>query len=77
MQLGAVRSPEAANKEWDHLKRTIPELGPMQLTVVRADLGAEKGIYYRIQAGPLSNDNAKLLCDALKTRNQGCLVVKP
>ncbi|MBI1778894.1 MAG: SPOR domain-containing protein [Proteobacteria bacterium] len=77
VQLGSVQSADAANKEWERLKRTVPEVAPMQLTVVRADLGGEKGVFFRIQAGPLSGENAKLLCEALKTRNQGCLVVKP
>ena len=43
----------------------------------RVDLGA-KGIFYRVQAGPIADGNvAERSCAALKARHVGCLVVKP
>jgi len=43
----------------------------------RVDLG-EKGVFYRVQAGPLADAAAaERLCAELKERKQGCIVVKP
>jgi hypothetical protein len=47
------------------------------LTVERADLGS-KGIYYRVQAGPLADRaHAAALCDALKNDSVPCHIVVP
>jgi hypothetical protein len=74
----AVRSPEEAAREWDRLKKQLPELQPLALTVVRVDLGAEKGVFFRVQAGPLPSDaQARDFCEAMKSKKQGCLVVRP
>lgn len=78
VQLAAVRSDEAARQEWNRLKnRYKEELGTLTLTVQRVDLGAGKGIYHRIQAGPLDEAAAERACAALKAKNQACLVVRP
>ena len=78
MQLAAVRSDEAAKQEWNRLKnRYKEELGALSLTVQRVDLGAGKGVYHRIQAGPLDEEAAERACTALKAKNQACLVVRP
>lgn len=78
LQLGAVRSEEAAKQEWEKLKRAQPDLlGKLSLTTSRADLG-DKGIYYRIQAGPIADAAvATQSCATLKSRNVGCILVKP
>ena len=45
--------------------------------VQRADLGA-KGVFYRLQAGPLADaGRAKGLCETLARRNVRCLVITP
>ena len=78
VQLAAVRSDEAAKQEWNRLKnRYKEELGALSLTVQRVDLGAGKGVYHRIQAGPLDEASAERACTALKAKNQACLVVRP
>lgn len=78
VQLAAVRSDEAAKQEWNRLKnRYKEELGALTLTVQRVDLGAGKGVYHRIQAGPLDEAAAERTCAALKAKNQACLVVRP
>ena len=78
LQLGAVRSEEAAKQEWQRLQRAQPDiLGKLTLTAARVDLG-EKGIFYRIQAGPIADGaDAAQSCAALKSRNVGCILVKP
>ena len=78
LQLGAVRSEAAARESWQRLKVAQPDiLGKLALAMPRVDLG-EKGIYYRIQAGPIADGaEAERSCAALKARHVGCLLVKP
>lgn len=74
IQLAAVRSADAAQKEWARLQTANKDLlGGLTMNVVTANLG-ERGIYYRIQAGPAA-DPADL-CAKLKARNVGCIVVR-
>jgi hypothetical protein len=77
LQLGSVRSPEAAKQEWQRLQQKNRDvLGSLGFATVRADLG-ERGIYYRIQAGPLADAaSGQRVCEALKQRGLGCLLVK-
>lgn len=79
VQLAASRSEPAVKSEWDRLRRrNVDLLGDLRLQVTRIDLGASKGIFYRLRAGPLTDENAaKALCERLKQRKLGCLVVKP
>jgi cell division septation protein DedD len=78
LQLGALKTEDAAKAEWQKLqKQQADVLGKLSLTVSRVDLGA-KGVYYRIQAGPVADaDAAAQDCAALKSRNVGCILVKP
>jgi hypothetical protein len=79
IQLAALRTDERAKKEWKRLKKAFPDiLGTMKLVVVRVDLGEDKGIFYRLRAGPLASKlDAKAACDKLTKLNQGCLVIRP
>jgi len=79
VQLAASRTESAVRSEWDRLRRRhIDLLGVLNLQVMRIDLGGTKGIFYRLRAGPLVNSaSAKALCERLKQRKLGCLVVKP
>lgn len=79
VQLAAARSEKAVTSEWDKLQRRNTDLlGKLQLQVTRIDLGSTKGTFYRLRAGPLaSSAEAKSLCERLKQRKLGCLVVKP
>jgi hypothetical protein len=78
LQLGALKTEEAAKTEWLKLQRQNSDvLGKLSLSVSRVDLGA-KGTYYRIQAGPVADEGrAAQDCAALKSRNVGCILVKP
>ena len=77
VQLGALRSPDLAAHEWARLKRANADiLGSLSASPVRADLG-DKGIFYRIEAGPLgSPEAAARLCGELKKRSIGCILVR-
>jgi cell division septation protein DedD len=78
LQLGALKTEDAAKAEWQKLQKQHTDvLGKLSLTVSRVDLGA-KGVYYRIQAGPIADaGQAAQDCAALKSRNVGCILVKP
>jgi SPOR domain len=77
VRLGALRSPEAARDEWARLKRENPDLlGNLRANAVGVDLG-DKGIYYRIMAGPFADAAAaERLCRELKQRNRGCILAR-
>jgi cell division septation protein DedD len=78
LQLGALRTEEAAKTEWLKLQRQNTDvLGKLSLAVSPIGLGA-KGTYYRIQAGPIAEEGrAAQACAALKSRNVSCILVKP
>jgi hypothetical protein len=73
VQLGAVKSEAAASAEWVKLKKAHPELASLSMSVAKVEI-PNKGTYYRIQAGPVS-DGASV-CGAVKARGQDCLVVR-
>lgn len=79
IQLAALRSQDRAEAEWKRLRAAHTDLlGRLGLSIVRVDLGGDKGIFYRLRAGPLADANAaKALCTELSGRNVGCLVVRP
>ena len=76
-QLASVSSRALALSEWDRLKKQNTDLlGPLALNVQSVKL--ERGTFYRIQAGPLTDRAAASgLCGKLKSRNQDCLIVAP
>ena len=77
IQLAAVKTEQAAAAEWGRIEKANPELAQLSMTPTRVDLG-DKGIFYRVQAGPLADAAAaERLCTELKERKQGCIVVKP
>lgn len=77
LQLGSLRSPEAAREDWARLKRDNPDLlGKLTAVAVRTDLG-DKGIYYRVLAGSFGDAaTAEKLCGELKRRNLGCVLAR-
>ncbi len=79
VQVAAVRSSEAAYGGWQRLQAQHEDLlGKLKLTVQRVDLGPEKGVFYRVQAGPLADRAAaRDLCTKLSLRRVGCLIVRP
>lgn len=79
IQLGSVRSAAGAQQEWARLQKQHPDLlGSLALNMQRADLGPGKGVFYRIQGGPLADKAAAdALCDRLKAARVGCLAVEP
>jgi cell division septation protein DedD len=79
VQLGALRASSEAEHEWQRLqKRHGDLLGQLSVNIQRVDLGQGKGIFYRIQAGPLAGrEAAAALCGKLKSAGVVCIAVKP
>jgi len=77
VQLASVTSKTGAHSEWGKLQdEYAAQLSQVSYRVQEADLG-ERGIYYRIQAGPMSKDSADKICGEIKAQKPGgCLVVK-
>jgi len=79
VQLAAARSQEGAESEWEKLRSKNQDLlGSLRLTVIKADLGQARGVFYRLRAGPIADEtSARELCSQLTKRQVGCLVIKP
>lgn len=78
LQLGSVRTLESAQQEWDRLEAQNGDvLTNLGYVAARVDLGA-RGIFYRIQAGPVADAAAAdRTCKELKRRGVGCIIIKP
>ena len=78
LQLGAMRTPESAQQEWERLQHQHGDvLGKLAYAAPRVDLGS-RGVFYRIQAGPIAAAaDANRACNQLKQRGVSCLLVKP
>jgi len=78
VQLGSYRKEPAAKSAFTMLKNRLPGvIGAKQQKVEFADLGPDKGIFYRLQLGPFdSRAAAQAFCVRLKEYGQGCYVVK-
>ena len=77
VRLASLRSPDAAREAWVRLKRDNPDLlGRLSAVAVRIDLG-DKGIYYRVEAGPVADAAAaQRLCSELRRRKLGCILAR-
>ncbi len=77
LQLGSLRSEEAARQEWERIKHKNTDLlGSLSASPMRADLG-DKGIYYRVQTVPVADQaTAERICGELKQRSIGCIIAR-
>jgi hypothetical protein len=68
LQLASLPSQPEAERAGAALKARYADLlGKLDLTIHRADLGASKGVWYRVFAGPLAeHDDAVRLCERLR-----------
>jgi|GEM_PF-2089342 len=77
VQLASYRSEADAMSGWSKLSaRAGSTLGGMEPVVRRADLGPDKGIYYRLRTQGFAKADAQSLCQSLKARDIDCLVVR-
>lgn len=74
VQMASVQDQARAGEEWGKLQAKYSALSGAAYRVQRKDLG-EKGVFFRIQAGPFSKTAAASKCDAVKQAGGGCFVV--
>ena len=77
VQVASLRSQAEAQAEWDRLQGAHARLlAQLPLALQKTDL-PDKGTYYRLRSGPFAEAGTpKQLCQALKARDQACLVVR-
>ncbi|MDX1581669.1 MAG: SPOR domain-containing protein [Alphaproteobacteria bacterium] len=78
VQLASLRERRAAEDFIAQLQRRHSTvLAGTELEVEEADLGAERGTFYRVKTAALpSAEAASAMCDTFKSRNMGCLTVR-
>lgn len=75
VQVAAVDAEGKAAAEWQRLQRKFAgELGGLSMRTVRVEL--PKGIFYRIQGGPVDEARAKQICAAMAAQGAGCSIVR-
>jgi len=78
VQIASYRSEAEATVGWQTLTTEQKDLlSGLPHTVEKADLGAGKGVYYRLKAGAFADAKAaKTLCTDLKNHSIDCMVVE-
>ncbi len=78
IHLTSIREEADAAAEWRRLQSLFrAPLADLDLSVMRADLGAGRGVWYRIQGGPLLRTEARTRCASFAARKHWCRVVPP
>ncbi len=77
IQIGSVSSDAQARRLWKQQSEKNGDLlGALSLNIQQATIKGRT--YYRVQGGPLSGRaSARGLCNELKKRQMGCIVVRP
>lgn len=77
IQLGSFKDETAANKAWTMLKKQyLSIIGSLEPRIEKADLGA-KGVFWRLQAGSVSETEGEKICADLKAKGAGaCIIAK-
>ena len=78
VQLASMRSATAAAQTWDTLVAKHGDvLGSLELVIQKITLDEGRGIYYRVQAGPVATeDDGARICATLRQRKAACIVVR-
>jgi hypothetical protein len=77
IQLGAYRDTAGAKKDWEKLGKKYPDLlGSLTMKTQKVNVPG-KGLFYRLQAGKVTEVAAKDICDTIrKSHTGGCILVK-
>ena len=79
VQLASFRSLDAAEAAWENLSIRVPYLlGDLSPTIIKVDLAATGGVFFRLQAGAFPDlEAAAALCQSLTAEALDCLIVRP
>ncbi len=74
LHIASYRTEQAAKTGWDEsVTRNKAALGSLKPIIRRVDLGAGKGVFYRLMAGTFKSvADAEAVCIQLKQNNQFC-----
>ncbi|MDR3326376.1 MAG: SPOR domain-containing protein [Rhodospirillaceae bacterium] len=76
VQLGSLKTEEDAKNEWLRIKKFNKDvLGSFDGNIVRI-MFANNEIFWRIRIGPMTEEQARNICDNLSKRSQVCFFVK-
>ncbi len=73
VQLASIKDSSKTMESWKELTQKYASLQNISFRTQRADIEG-KGTFYRIQAGPLSKEQAQQLCDQIKAASGSCFV---
>jgi hypothetical protein len=77
VQVASVKNEDVAKSTWARLQSAHGDvMANLRMQAVRVDLG-DKGVWYRVQAGPLDEKQAHNVCTTLKSRKADCVTVPP
>lgn len=77
VQIASVKSEDVAKSTWARLQSAHGDvLSNLRMQAVKVDLG-DRGVWYRVQAGPLDEKQAHSVCANLKSRRTDCVSVPP
>lgn len=77
IQVASVKNEDVAKSTWARLQSAHGDvMANLRMQAVRVDLG-DKGVWYRVQAGPLDEKQAQSVCSTLRTRKSDCVLVPP
>lgn len=77
IQLGSYKAAAGATTDWEKLKNKFPDLlGSLAMKTQKVDIPG-KGTFHRLQAGPLTEEKARAICEQIKKQNAGgCVLAK-
>lgn len=77
IQIASLRASDAARGAWDRVQAANKDiLGNLDFFVEKVNLGEKRGVYYRVQGGPIRDRaTAASICDQLHKRSVSCIVV--
>src|SRR5262249_12562801 len=77
VQIASVKNEDIAKSPWARRQAAHGDvLGSLRMQPTKVDLG-DKGVWYRVQAGPLDEKQAQSVCSTLKSRKSDCVIVPP
>ncbi|MDI9637505.1 SPOR domain-containing protein [Kamptonema cortianum] len=76
IQLGSLKSHDLAQEEWKRISgKNKDVLSGLEPLIQKVDLGAEKGIFYRLRTGVENKEQATKACATLIERKVECRVI--
>ena len=77
VQVASVKNEDVAKSTWARLQSAHGDvMANLRMQAVRVDLG-DRGVWYRVQGGPLDEKQAQGVCNSLRSRKADCVLIPP